>query len=38
MTPEQQVASGCVIGSDYAGPIVDHADARRRAIEWFAAR
>ncbi len=38
MTPEQQVASGCVIGSDYPGPIVDHADARRRAIEWFAGR
>jgi len=26
---------GCVIGTDYPKPIVDHADARRRALERY---
>ena len=34
MTRDEQVASGCRIGSDYPAPIVDHAEARRRAIAW----
>jgi deoxyribodipyrimidine photo-lyase len=27
---------GCVIGSDYPEPIVEHADARRQALERYA--
>ena len=38
MSAEAQVAAGCIIGKDYPGPIVDHAEARRRAIAWHAAR
>jgi deoxyribodipyrimidine photo-lyase len=26
---------GCVLGTDYPKPIVDHADARRRALERY---
>jgi deoxyribodipyrimidine photolyase len=26
---------GCVLGSDYRQPIVDHAEARRRALERY---
>jgi deoxyribodipyrimidine photo-lyase len=37
MPPEVQEASGCIIGSDYPAPIVDHAQARREALERFAA-
>jgi deoxyribodipyrimidine photolyase len=37
MPPEVQEASGCIIGSDYPAPIVDHARARRDALERFAA-
>ncbi|MGZ4197550.1 MAG: cryptochrome/photolyase family protein, partial [Solirubrobacteraceae bacterium] len=37
MPPEVQEASGCIIGSDYPAPIVDHAQARRQALERFAA-
>jgi deoxyribodipyrimidine photo-lyase len=37
MPAEVQEASGCVIGSDYPAPIVDHAQARREAIDRFAA-
>ncbi len=36
MTIDEQIAAGCRIGSDYPTPIVDHAEARRRAIDWFA--
>lgn len=32
-----QRAVNCVIGRDYPSPIVDHAEARRRAIEAFSA-
>jgi deoxyribodipyrimidine photo-lyase len=32
MPPDVQEAAGCVIGRDYPAPIVDHAEARRRAI------
>ena len=35
MTPEEQAEAGCRIGTDYPAPIVDHAAARRRALEWF---
>ena len=33
----QQRAHGCVIGKDYPAPIVDHAAARKRTLERFAA-
>ena len=35
MSPAEQRASGCVIGRDYPAPIVDHADARKRALAAF---
>ena len=37
MPDDVQRASGCVIGRDYPEPIVDHAEARRRALERYAA-
>ncbi len=36
MTPDQQSQADCRIGTDYPHPIVDHAEARLRAIAWFA--
>jgi deoxyribodipyrimidine photo-lyase len=36
MPGEVQQQAGCVIGEDYPTPIVDHADARRRALERYA--
>lgn len=36
MTAAEQEASGCRIGTDYPAPIVDHAEARARALAWFA--
>jgi deoxyribodipyrimidine photo-lyase len=36
MPPEQQHACGCVIGSDYPQPIVDHLVARRAALARYA--
>ena len=36
MPEATQTASGCRIGLDYPAPIVDHRDARRRAIEAYA--
>ena len=35
MPPEVQEAAGCMIGADYAGPIVDHATARLAALERY---
>ena len=35
MPREVQRACGCVIGTDYPEPIVDHAQARRRALERY---
>jgi deoxyribodipyrimidine photo-lyase len=35
MTPEEQAAAGCRIGTDYPAPSVDHAEARERALAWF---
>lgn len=35
MTPEEQAAAECRIGTDYPAPIVDHAEARARALAWF---
>jgi deoxyribodipyrimidine photo-lyase len=35
MPPEVQERIGCVIGSDYPEPIVDHAVARREAMERY---
>jgi deoxyribodipyrimidine photo-lyase len=35
MPPELQREVGCVIGSDYPEPIVDHAEARRQALERY---
>ena len=35
MPPEAQEAAGCVIGRDYPAPIVDHAQARREALERY---
>ena len=37
MTPAQQQAAGVVIGRDYPAPVVDHAEARLRALELFKA-
>jgi deoxyribodipyrimidine photo-lyase len=37
MPAEVQAASDCIIGSDYPAPIVDHAQARREALQRFAA-
>jgi len=37
MTPGEQAVARCTIGTDYPHPIVDHADARRRALAWFEA-
>jgi deoxyribodipyrimidine photo-lyase len=36
MPAEVQERAGCVIGVDYPMPIVDHAEARRRALERYA--
>ncbi|MDE3069334.1 MAG: deoxyribodipyrimidine photo-lyase, partial [Acidobacteriota bacterium] len=35
MPPSVQAQAGCVIGRDYPAPIVDHAHARREAIERY---
>ncbi len=32
MTDEQQQAAGCIIGSDYPAPLVDHREERQRAL------
>jgi deoxyribodipyrimidine photo-lyase len=37
MSAEEQEAAGCRIGRDYPEPVVDHALARRRAIERYRA-
>jgi deoxyribodipyrimidine photo-lyase len=37
MSDAEQRAARCVIGSDYPGPVVDHARERRAAIERYAA-
>ena len=37
MTDDEQAAAGCRIGRDYPAPVVDHAAARRRAIERYRA-
>jgi deoxyribodipyrimidine photo-lyase len=37
MKIDQQRAHGCVIGKDYPAPIVDHAAARTRTLQRFAA-
>jgi deoxyribodipyrimidine photo-lyase len=37
MAPLEQQAAGCVIGRDYPAPVVDHAKARRRTLERYAA-
>jgi deoxyribodipyrimidine photo-lyase len=36
MPGEVQQQAGCVIGEDYPKPIVDHAEARKRALERYA--
>ena len=35
MPAEVQAACGCVVGRDYASPIVNHAEAKERAVEKF---
>ncbi|MDQ6811994.1 MAG: DNA photolyase family protein, partial [Actinomycetota bacterium] len=37
MPPDVQNTAGCRIGRDYPAPIVDHAQARREALERYAA-
>ncbi len=37
MPPEVQQEAGCVIGADYPEPIVDHAEARRAALDRYGA-
>jgi deoxyribodipyrimidine photo-lyase len=37
MSGDEQAAAGCVIGRDYPAPIVEHAVARRRAVERYRA-
>ena len=36
MPEDVQEKCGCVIGRDYPEPIVDHAEARRQALERYA--
>jgi len=38
LSAAEQRAAGCVIGRDYPAPIIDHAFARRRALDTYAAR
>jgi deoxyribodipyrimidine photolyase len=35
MPADVQREVGCMLGTDYPEPIVDHADARRRALERY---
>lgn len=35
MDEQTQAGAGVRIGSDYPAPIVDHGEARRRALDWF---
>jgi deoxyribodipyrimidine photo-lyase len=35
MSIEEQVAAGCRIGVDYPAPIVNHAEARKIALDWY---
>lgn len=35
MTPEEQESCGCMIGTDYPEPVVDHAEERRFAVERY---
>jgi deoxyribodipyrimidine photo-lyase len=37
MTEDEQRAAGCVIGTDYPEPIVDHKRERERAMERYRA-
>jgi len=37
MTIDEQRAAGCLIGRDYPAPIIDHAEARRRALAAYGA-
>jgi deoxyribodipyrimidine photo-lyase len=37
MSEAEQAASGCLIGVDYPAPVVDHAEARARALAVYAA-
>ncbi|HYH93330.1 MAG TPA: deoxyribodipyrimidine photo-lyase [Candidatus Saccharimonadales bacterium] len=37
MRPDEQQAAACVIGADYPAPIVDHAEARARALAVYEA-
>ena len=37
MDDDEQEQAGCVIGRDYPGPVVEHADERRRAIDRYRA-
>ena len=37
MTDLEQAAAGCLIGIDYPAPIVDHGDARARALAFYEA-
>ena len=38
MPEAAQAEAGVVIGEDYPAPLVDHAEARERALEWWDAR
>jgi deoxyribodipyrimidine photo-lyase len=35
MSPEEQVNAGCIVGEDYPAPIVDHPQARERALATY---
>jgi len=37
MDAAHQESSGCVIGRDYPAPVIDHAAARKRTLERYAA-
>jgi deoxyribodipyrimidine photo-lyase len=37
MSTAEETTAGCRIGPDYPAPIVDHAEARARALAWFRA-
>jgi deoxyribodipyrimidine photo-lyase len=36
LSPQRQREAGCLIGTDYPPPVVDHAEARARTLDRYA--